>query len=109
MENQIIYVYSTESLMYNKTIHKPTGDVNFKPWFKIGMTTQENADDRIIQQDMTSNPEKLITRSLLCVENVTACMFLYLSKIYFINDCVRSFICLIGNLSHTDRTHDFEV
>ena len=60
MENQIIYVYSTESLMSNKTIHKPTGDVNFKPWFKIGMTTQETADDRIIQQDRTSNPEKLI-------------------------------------------------
>jgi superfamily II DNA or RNA helicase len=59
-KNQIIYVYSTETLMYNKTIHKPAGDVHFKPWFKIGMTTQETADDRIIQQDRTSNPEKLI-------------------------------------------------
>jgi len=57
---EIIYTYSTESLMYPKTIHKPEGDVHFKSWFKIGMTTQETADDRIIQQDRTSNPESLI-------------------------------------------------
>jgi len=57
---QIIYIYSTESLQYPKTIHTPKGDVYYKPWFKIGMTTQETADDRIIQQDRTSNPEQLI-------------------------------------------------
>ena len=60
LNNQIIYVYSTESLMYHKTIHKPNGDETYKPWFKIGKTNQETADDRIIQQDRTSNPEKLI-------------------------------------------------
>lgn len=57
---EIIYVYSTESLQYPKTVHKPEGDVYYKPWFKIGMTTQETADDRIIQQDRTANPEPLI-------------------------------------------------
>jgi superfamily II DNA or RNA helicase len=60
MKNQILYVYSTESLMYEKTVHKPTGDVVYKPWYKIGMTTQETSDDRILQQDRTSNPEPLI-------------------------------------------------
>ena len=56
---EIIYVYSTETLKHPKTIHKPHGDVHYKAWFKIGMTTQETADDRIIQQDRTSNPEPL--------------------------------------------------
>ena len=63
IKNKIIYVYSTESLKYPKTLHKPKedgGDVHFKPWFKIGMTTQESAEDRIAQQDRTSNPEPLI-------------------------------------------------
>lgn len=60
VKNQIIYVYSTESLRYEKTIHKSTGDEHYKAWFKIGMTTQETADDRILQQDRTSNPEPLI-------------------------------------------------
>jgi superfamily II DNA or RNA helicase len=46
--------------MYPKTVHKPNGDVNYKPWFKIGMTTQETAEDRIAQQDRTSNPENLV-------------------------------------------------
>ncbi len=59
-KNEIIYVYSTDSLRYPKTIHKPSGDEHYKSWFKIGMTTQESADDRIAQQDRTSNPEPLI-------------------------------------------------
>lgn len=57
--NQSIYVYSTESLKYPKTLHTPSGDIYYKPWYKIGMTTQETVDDRIIQQDRTANPEKL--------------------------------------------------
>ena len=56
---EIIYVYSTETLKHPKTIHKPTGDVNYKAWFKIGMTTQITADDRVLEQDRTANPEKL--------------------------------------------------
>jgi len=57
---EIIYVYSTESLQDPRIVKKPTGDVFYKPWFKIGMTTQDCADDRIIQQDRTANPEPLI-------------------------------------------------
>ena len=58
-KKQSIYIYSTESLQFPKTIHKPSGDVHYEPWFKIGMTTQECVDDRIIQQDRTANPEPL--------------------------------------------------
>jgi site-specific DNA-methyltransferase (adenine-specific) len=43
---EIIYVYTTDTY---KT----------KKWYKIGMTNQESGSVRILQQDGTSNPEKL--------------------------------------------------
>ena len=45
--SQIIYVYTTETY-------------KSKNWYKIGMTTQESAEERILQQDGTSNPEILL-------------------------------------------------
>jgi hypothetical protein len=46
-KNQIVYIYTTKTYLKNK-------------WFKIGMTTQNGgAEERIGQQDGTSNPEPL--------------------------------------------------
>ena len=59
-----IYVYSTKTLMYPRTIHTPEGDMNYNSWFKIGMTEQLDAEVRVKQQDGTSNPEPLITQTI---------------------------------------------
>ena len=59
-----LYVYSTKTLMYPRTIHTPDGDVNYNSWFKIGMTEQDQVEVRVKQQDGTSNPESLIIQQI---------------------------------------------
>lgn len=56
--NKIIYVYSTKTYRFERTILTNNGPVHYKPWYKIGMTTQE-VHVRVNEQDGTSNPEKL--------------------------------------------------
>jgi predicted RNA methylase len=59
-----IYVYSTATLMYPRTIHRTEGDLLIGSWHKIGMTEQPDAEVRVKQQDGTSNPEKLLIQPI---------------------------------------------
>ena len=53
-----IYFYST------KAHYEDQIELGRVPMLKIGDTQQEEAEDRINQQDTTSNPQQLITKGV---------------------------------------------
>lgn len=52
MKHRTIYAYTTKSYNEERIMVTPL-------WFKVGDTERFNANDRINQQDSTSNPKSL--------------------------------------------------
>lgn len=73
-----LYIYSTKTFKHERTIHNvkqkdgSLKDEKAFPFYKVGQTTQINAEIRVKQQDGTSNPEPLLVlRTFNVPNNVT--------------------------------------